>query len=77
MDNIDRKTLALKIAEALLLSKGELSLDDIKALPFIDDPQFAEIIAKYLTVKFKTRIDTIKNVQKGVGEREELIRLMC
>jgi hypothetical protein len=76
MRNLDAETLALKLAEALLLSKGEISKRDIEALPFIDNPRDAELIANYLTTKFKTKISTLRTHGEEVGPWEELIILV-
>ncbi len=75
MRRVDTETLALKIAEALLLYKEEISIRDIEAIPFLSDTTDAELIAKYLRTKFKTRISTSR-IQRGeVSGWEELITL--
>jgi hypothetical protein len=75
MNDLSLQTLALKIAEALLLYKGEISLEDIKAMPFLDNPKDAEQIASFLSNKFKTQIHTKKIVRTGIADWEELITL--
>jgi len=75
MRRADLETLALKIAETLLLYKGEISIRDIEAIPFLDDPTNAKLIANYLRTKFKTRISTSRSKQE-VNNWEELITLV-
>jgi len=56
MDNRNElKTVSLKLAEAILLHRGEISLDELKALPFIDEED-SELLARYLSSKFHLRI---------------------
>jgi len=76
MRRLDMETLALRLAEALLLYKGELSIRDIEALPFLEDPKDAELIAMYLRNKFKARISTLKSQQQEIGGWEDLITLV-
>ena len=54
MRALEKKTLTLKLAEALLLYKGEISVRDIEAIPLLDDIREAEMIARHLRSKFKT-----------------------
>jgi len=53
------KTISLKIAEAILLYKGEISLEELKALPFVDERD-AELIAQHLSKKFNLKVYTRK-----------------
>lgn len=76
MRTVEAETLALKIAEALLLYKGEISIRDIQAIPFLAHPEDAELIANFLRAKFKTKISTIRNKQEEVNAWEELITLV-
>jgi hypothetical protein len=73
MRPLDTDTVALKLAEALLLYRGKLSVRDIQALPFLTHPEDAEMIAKYLSAKFKTKICSVKGQEDEVGSWEELI----
>lgn len=75
MKNINPGTIALRLAEALLLNKGEISIKDIEAIPFLDDPKDAELIASYLQRKFKTKIFTHKITEEEISGWEELIKL--
>lgn len=76
MRNIEIETLALRLAEAMLLHKGEISISDIEAIPFISQPKDAELIAKYLRAKFKTKVSTVRNRQDEINAWEELITLV-
>lgn len=76
MKSVDKGTLALKLAEALLLYKGEVSIKDIEAMPFLDDPTYAELIANYLRAKFKTQISAKRTQGEEGGGWEELITLV-
>ncbi len=59
MSNNKLKTVSLKLAEAILLHRGEISLRELKALPFIDEED-SELLAKYLSSKFNLRIHVRK-----------------
>ena len=59
MNNHDLKTLSLKLAKAILLHKGEISMDELKALPFLAESD-AELIANYLLSKFNLKIHSQK-----------------
>jgi len=59
MSNQDLKTVSLKLAKAILLYKGEISMNELKALPFIDEKE-AELIAQYLLNKFNLKIHSQK-----------------
>ena len=76
MRRVDAETLALKIAEALLLHKGELSIQDIEAIPFLNDSNDAQLIARYLRSKYKTRISTLRTQSQRINDWEELITLI-
>lgn len=76
MKSVDKGTLALKLAEALLLYKGKLSIKDIEAIPFLDNPTYAELIVNYLRAKFKTQISAKRIQEKEGGGWEESITLL-
>ncbi len=46
--------VATKLAAALLLKRGEISLSDIEALPLVDDEQEARRVASQLSEIFDT-----------------------
>lgn len=76
MRNEEIETLALKLAEALLLHRGEISMTEIEAIPFLTDHKDAELIANYLRAKFKTRVSTERNRGEKASPWEELITLV-
>ena len=76
MRTLEEKTIALKIAEALLLYKGEISIKDIEAIPLLDDIRDAELIAKYLRAKFKTKLIASRTQQGETSSWEEVIKLV-
>jgi len=73
---LEKETIALKLAEAMLLYKGEISIKAIEAIPLLDDIRDAELIARYLRSKFKTRITTLRARREGIDSWEELIKLV-
>ena len=76
MRTLEKKTIALKLAEALLLYKGEISIKDIEAIPLLDDIRDAELIARYLRSKFKTKLTALRTHGEEIDSWEELIKLM-
>ncbi len=76
MEKLENNTLALKLAEAILLHKGKISVKDIEAMPLIDDPHRAQLIAKYLMSKFKTKISTARRETGDFDRMEEVITLI-
>lgn len=72
MNNEKLKTISLKLAEAILLYKGEISIDDLKSLPFIDEDD-ARLIAYYLRNKFNLRTYIQKLQNK---EHEEILSII-
>ena len=75
MNEINTSTLALKVAEAILIYRGQISLEDIKAMPFLDDNQSAELIANHLKAKFNTKSCMINCQGGNFNDLEELIIL--
>ena len=72
MNDEKLKTISLKLAEAILLYKGEISIDDLKSLPFIDEDD-ARLIAYYLRNKFSLRTYIQKLQNK---EHEEILSII-
>jgi len=66
------KTLSLKLAEAILLYKGEISIEELKSLPFIDEND-AQLIAHYLRRKFNLKLYMQKSPDIGW---EEILSIM-
>ena len=61
------KTISLKLAEAILLYKGEISIEDLKSLPFIDEED-ARLLAHYLRNKFNLKMYAQKLQSKELEE---------
>ncbi len=76
MRTLEKETIALKMAEALLLYKEEISIKDIEAIPLLDNVRDAELIAKYLRAKFKTKLITSRTHQEETSSWEEIIKLV-
>ena len=76
MRTLEKKTIALKLAEALLLYKGEISIRDIEAIPLLDDIRDAELIARHLRSKFKTKLTILRTHRGEIDSWEELIKLV-
>ncbi len=75
MVELESSTLALKTAEAILLCKGEISLEEIRSIPFLEDINHAELIASYLKAKFK--IEDMPLRRRGAGnDWDELMVLI-
>lgn len=75
MESVDKEALPIKLAEALLLCKGKISIKDIEAMPFLDDPKDADLIVSYLINKFKTKVSAIRIQRDEINAWEELITL--
>ncbi len=76
MSDLDWRNIGLKLSEALLLYKGTITLDEIRALPFFDDPRDAELTANYLLSKFKTRITNKRTQDENEDVSDEVIELV-
>uniref|UniRef100_A0A7C3YS09 SMC-Scp complex subunit ScpB n=1 Tax=candidate division WOR-3 bacterium TaxID=2052148 RepID=A0A7C3YS09_UNCW3 len=77
MRTLEKKTIALKLAEALLLLyKGEISIREIEAIPLLDDSRDAKLIARHLRSKFKTKLTTLRVHREEIGSWEEIIKLV-
>lgn len=65
-----------RLAAALLLNRGEISLGEIKALPLVDDDNCALAIADMLAQNF-----TVDRYERRIGgavrEFEDVIRLVA
>ena len=51
MNNMKFKTISLRLADLYYQLKGEISLLEIKALPFIDEKE-ARMIVQFLSSKY-------------------------
>lgn len=76
MKTIDRRNVALWSAEAILLHRGELSVSDIEAMPFLEDPECADLIANHLVSKFKDRVSVKREARQDPDSLEEFIQLV-
>lgn len=75
IDELDMSALTLKLAEAILLHNGKISIEDIRAMPFLDNDQDTELIADYLKTKFGARSYIIGGQKDGLSDWDELIVL--
>lgn len=75
MGETDSSTMALKLAEAILLHNGSISLEDVKALPFLEDSRDAELIVSHLKAKFKTKSYLASNQSANLRDWEEILIL--
>jgi len=73
--NIRSDKIGLRLASALLLHYGEVSVGDIRALPVFSRPEEAEAVIRALINNFKVEIYTKKVASKPIPEWEEIIRL--
>ena len=67
--------ISLKLAAALLLQKGELTISDIRALPFVDSEEFAKVIAFSLQNRFNAEWGQRKIQTSGVSHWEDVLLL--
>jgi len=67
--------IGIKLASALLLQHGELSLEDIQAIPFLTQPSEAETIIKSLLGTFDAEIYQKKVTSYPTPQWEQVIRL--
>ena len=73
--NIDKEDLLFKIAATLLLEHGELSLEDIRAIPFIGSQQKVSEVVTYLLNEFNAEIVQRSVTNKPFLKWERVIRL--
>jgi len=74
MTNLNLNNFILKLACALLLQNKELSMDEIKALPLVDD-ESAEVIKQALLKIFNADIYQKKRSDLIVPYWEEIVVL--
>ena len=67
--------IGLKLASALLLHNKEISLEDIRAMPFFEYPEEAEAVINVLLDKFEVEIYTKKIGSMPILEWEEIMIL--
>ena len=69
------ENIGFKLASALLLQHGELSIEDIQAMPFLTQPSEADNIIKGLLGTFDAEIYPIKVSSFPTPQWEQIIRL--
>lgn len=67
--------VSTRIAALLLLDQGELSLSDIEAIPFVEDPEAALAIALKLQQSFDVETCQQKRTEGNINFWEDVIRL--
>ncbi len=67
--------IGLKLASALLVYHGELSLNDIRSMPFFSSSDEAKLVIKALETNFKTERYTTKVASYPIPQWEDVIRL--
>ena len=67
--------IGLKFASALLLHCGEVSVEDIRAIPFFRSFDESEAVIKALQRRFKVEIYTRKVTAWPIPQWEEVIKL--
>jgi hypothetical protein len=73
--NIDLQKAGLKIVTALLFRYGEISIESIRALPFLTRPGDSDLIIKTLLELFDVEIYRRKIDSYPIPEWEPVIRL--
>ena len=73
--NIEASEIGLRFASALLLHRGEISISDIRALPFITHPDESDAVIGALLKNFNVEIYTKKVASHPIPEWEEIIKL--
>lgn len=68
-------SLSKTMAEALLVSDGEISLGQIRALPFVEDETQVENIVNSLVKEFETEYQLRRTSSSSISEWEEVIIL--
>ena len=69
------QNIGLKLAGALLMYNGELSVNDIRAMPFFSGSDESELVIKALETSFKTERYTRKVTSQPIPQWEDVIRL--
>lgn len=75
MGKVDEQKLALRIAATLLVGHGEVSLEDIKSLPFLGRDFNVRIIADSLLTMYDAELISKKIPSSSFLRWEEVIRL--
>jgi hypothetical protein len=73
--NTTTEKVGIKVASALLLQYGELSTEDIRAIPFLSHPGEAERVIQHLLQLFNVEIYQKQISSYPMLEWEEIIKL--
>lgn len=73
--NIDIQKTALRLATALLFQRKELSVEDIKAMPFFISPDEAEAVISFLRRNPNVESYLKKVSSHPIMEWEEILRV--
>jgi len=71
----DRTKAAIRVAAALLQQRGELSISDIKAIPFLFTPDEVETVVEYLISHLHGEIYQKKVSSRPISRWEQFIRI--
>lgn len=71
----DRTKAAIRVAAALLQQRGELSINDIKAIPFLFTPDEVETVVEYLISHLHGEIYQKKVSSRPISRWEQFIRI--
>jgi len=72
---MENKSIALRLASALLLHNGELSINDIAALPMVEDEEDIFLILSLLLQNFDAEIQQRRVKSSSLPAWEEFITL--
>jgi hypothetical protein len=67
--------IGLKLASAMLLHLGEISVKDIRAMPFFTNPDQIENVLEFLMRTFNAEIHSRRVASYPIPEWEQVIRL--
>jgi hypothetical protein len=73
--NITTEDLGVKLAGALLLHHGEISMEDIRAMPFLMNPLEAEGVIRSLLEMFDIEISLRKVPSYPLPQWEKVMRI--
>jgi len=69
------ENIGFKVASALLLHHGELSVEQIKAMPFFRNSDESKAVIRLLQLKFNVETYTKKVTAQPIPQWEEVMRL--
>lgn len=71
----DRTKAAIQIASSILKEKGELSFNDIKAIPFLYTSQEVASVIEYLMINLHGKVYRKKVSSQPISRWEQFIRI--